>query len=119
MGTQSLKLLVTAFAAMLLTSAQSTDSDSRAESLLRQCNSSNTSMERLTCLTYLNGVLDGAEVMQAYLPKPKFCLPDEGVSMEQYRRIVVKWLEDRPNVLHESKRIHAVKALVDAFPCKE
>ncbi len=119
MATSALKLVVAVFALLLIVPAHSADSDDRAENLLRQCTSSDTSSERLVCLSYLNGVLDGAVVMQVYVQKPKLCLPDEGVSMEQYRRIVVKWLGDRPNVLHESKRIHAVKALIDAFPCKE
>jgi len=118
MCTKSPRLLTAVFATLLLAPAQNTE---RAESLLGDC-TSKADVDRLSCVAYLSGVLDGVVLMQKLMEQQKrapLCLPDEGISMEQYRRIVVKWLEDRPNILHESKRIHAVKALLDAFPCKE
>lgn len=116
MATHSCKLMAAAFAALVMAPAQSTDKEARAESLLVDCTSKAPEAD-LACSAYLMGVLDGAVMMQAH--KKEICLPQEGISGEQYRRIVVKWLEDRPKILHESKRLHAVLALIDAFPCKE
>lgn len=44
------------------------------------------------------------------------CIPDKA-SVLQLARVLVKWLREHPERLHESKGILLVAALKDAFPC--
>lgn len=54
----------------------------------------------------------------ARLPKKKrFCPPNEATS-SQTARIVVKFLEDNPQRLHEPATDLVLEALHQAFPCK-
>jgi Rap1a immunity proteins len=77
----------------------------------------------VTCLGYLSGFLDGYTVTEFIdqsrnnFSSSPMCLPD-GITAEQGVRIVVKWLTDHPERLHESQRILVMTALVQAFPCK-
>lgn len=45
------------------------------------------------------------------------CIPDQATVL-QLARVVVKWLGDHPERLHEAQSVLIVKALQDAFPCK-
>jgi hypothetical protein len=45
------------------------------------------------------------------------CLP-EGVSVNQQVRVVVAYIDARPNRLHEDFRTLTIEALRDAWPCK-
>jgi len=45
------------------------------------------------------------------------CIPDGKVPVAQLARIVVKWLRDHPERLHEPKSVLALEALSGAFPC--
>ncbi len=45
------------------------------------------------------------------------CVPDDKVPVLQLGRVVVKWLHEHPERLHELKGILTVAALRDAFPC--
>ena len=76
------------------------------------------------CSGYLSGFLDGY-VLGAGFDKlalgsshPLFCLPDGGIAGDQDDRIVVKWLREHPERLHEPARILVMIALREAFPCK-
>lgn len=44
------------------------------------------------------------------------CIPDEA-SVGQLARVVVKWLRDHPEKLHELKSFLVMEALKEAFPC--
>lgn len=66
------------------------------------------------CFGYINGVLDfqsSARKDVAY-----FCLP-EGASRMQALRVVVKFLTDHPERLHEHEVNLVIFALREAFPC--
>jgi hypothetical protein len=45
------------------------------------------------------------------------CLPD-GVSLGQVARVLVQWLRQHPERLHEAKSLLVMAALKDAFPCQ-
>lgn len=45
------------------------------------------------------------------------CLPDKA-PVAQLARVVVKWLRDHPERLHEGSGILVLEALKDSFPCK-
>jgi len=47
------------------------------------------------------------------------CVPDDKVPILQLARIVVRWLREHPERLHELKTTLAIAALRDAFPCEQ
>jgi len=62
--------------------------------------------------------LTGPEEAQKLAVQTAFiCIPD-GVSPAQLARIVVKWLQEHPERLHEQKSVLTLKAFTDAFPCQ-
>lgn len=71
------------------------------------------------CLGYINGVLDMHAMMVAFAKsKAMFCLPPEGVTIDQAHKIFVKWASDNPKELHQLARSSVMLALKQAFPCK-
>ena len=71
------------------------------------------------CSGYLAGIVDANAIVSGMRGKPAalFCLPDTGLENEQVIRIVVKYLNDHPEHLHEQARMGAIIALRLAFPC--
>ncbi len=63
-----------------------------------------------TCLTYVTGVFDTLQLLQAV------CAP-AGVTNDQASRVVLKFLRDNPQRLHEHRVVLTVEALVRACPC--
>lgn len=51
-----------------------------------------------------------------HLPTRLYCLPD-GATVGQGARIVVKFLQEYPEKLHEAGALLAVRTLKEAFPC--
>jgi hypothetical protein len=47
-----------------------------------------------------------------------YCAPKEGISIDQLRRIVVKWIKNNPEAMNWSARQVIDFALHEAFPCK-
>ena len=50
--------------------------------------------------------------------KRGICLP-QSVTISQSSRIIVKWLKDHPNKLHEDETILIFLALYQSFPCNK
>jgi hypothetical protein len=50
--------------------------------------------------------------------KAIFCPPSSGITNIQAARIVVKYLRDHPEELHENEGILAMKAFIAVYPCK-
>jgi len=46
------------------------------------------------------------------------CVPDEKIPVLQLGRVVIKWLREDPERLHEFKGILTIEAMRDAFPCQ-
>lgn len=46
-----------------------------------------------------------------------FCLPAGGINNGQAARIVVKYLKEHPEKLHENESVLAIAAFVEAYPC--
>lgn len=88
------------------------------EQMLALCTGDKT--ERAVCVLYIDGFIDGM-LMQAMKMEqsPAACLPEEGVSKEQLRRIFVKFIEDHPKMLNYPKRVLLLLTLIDAYPCKK
>ncbi len=82
------------------------------------------------CLSYITGVDDAHETMAAIhagipekyddvIKKFVYCRPD-GVTRIQEARIVVKYLESHPEILHfKLSAIVVIAALRQAYPCKK
>ena len=70
------------------------------------------------CTGYVAGFVD-AHVLTVGLNSGKmvFCQPPSGIRVDQDIRIIIKYLQDHPEKLHESGRILVMMALRSAFPC--
>ena len=91
-----------------------------AEELLTQCTSTDSEVFKLACASYMHGFGDAVAVLASIdSASSRVCLPKDGISADQLRRIVVKWLEDHPKELHAPASFEVLIALVDAFPCKK
>lgn len=86
--------------------------------LHQTCNSTNDN-EKLICTSYVLGLVGGA-VGQAALSKTNivWCAAD-AVTIEQYRDIFAKYLNDHPENRHIGASIIFFKSMLDAFPCKK
>ena len=62
---------------------------------------------------YLKGYLAGFCGAQPQLNIPP------GVTFDQIVRVILKWLQNHPERLHEDARVLIYCSLVDAFPAKE
>jgi hypothetical protein len=75
------------------------------------------------CLGKIEGALDGIEMARGYYSAssgkalPPFICPPESVTREQQLRIVVKYLKENPEKLHEPEVTSIALAMAFAFPC--
>lgn len=71
------------------------------------------------CLGVVKGVRATMTYFYRELPKAyKTCFPDGGISDVQGARIVVKYLIENPEELHEEASLLTILAFHKAFPCK-
>lgn len=72
----------------------------------------------MMCGLYVLGFMQGVNMQADVFSSPKklFCTPD-GVTGEQGRSIVTKYLNDHPEQRHEQMRVLVPIALMQAFPC--
>lgn len=70
------------------------------------------------CLGHVRGADDMHNLYRAVSKsKPLYCMPS-GVTMGQMVRIIVKYLKENPEQLHEDGTMLIAAALRDAYPCK-
>ena len=67
------------------------------------------------CAGYITGITDGLRYLDF---ENRFCLP-KGVTHGQTQKVVVKYLRENPQRLHEHYVPIILSALKEAFPCKE
>jgi Rap1a immunity proteins len=72
-------------------------------------------LREVGCVAYVHGILDGMAIGRL----GKYCPPNSGVSVDQGRLILEKFMRDNPETLHKQAGLVAASALVQAFPCKE
>ena len=71
------------------------------------------------CLGMLQGVLNLNSLYRIeFGNKALFCLPSKAITGGQAARMVVKYLKEHPERLHEKYIILVGAALREAFPCK-
>lgn len=70
------------------------------------------------CLGIINGVSSLSVLLNGAISKGKqYCLPEPMTNI-QAARIVVKYLNDNPNVLHHPEGYAVIGAFQSAFPCE-
>lgn len=69
------------------------------------------------CVGYIAGINDELGIRAAGSKKLLACVPS-GVQMDQMIRVVKKWLEDHPTVLHLPSGILVERAIRESFPCQ-
>lgn len=67
------------------------------------------------CSGYITGVVDGLSYLDF---QKRFCL-SKGVTHGQATKVVIKYLKENPQRLHEGYASIILSALKEAFPCKE
>ena len=71
------------------------------------------------CLGFISGFMDAHQwVVGLSESGPIYCIPRDSIRLGQSVRIVIKWLKNNPEKLHESAGAAVLKSLVQAFPCK-
>ena len=108
-----------------VTRAGDAGSKMRTEQLLWACENLDPDtpeqmFELYRCIGYIDGMLEFHALIQVVKPRVTlFCLPPAGISIDQARRVFVKWAQEHPSQLHETARVSVVLALVEAFPCPQ
>ena len=71
------------------------------------------------CFGSIQGVRVTIMIYHDYSPEHlKVCWPEENITNAQAARIIVKYLKDNPQILHEDDYFLTLKAYLDAYPCK-
>jgi hypothetical protein len=71
------------------------------------------------CFGLLQGVIRLNKLYEVSLGKNAlFCTPNSIITNGQAARIVVKYLREHPEMLHEPDFAIAINAFIEAFPCK-
>jgi hypothetical protein len=72
--------------------------------------------DRTACLSFILGLRE-ANSYDSYVRKiPQYCLP-VGATIEQMRKVVLKFSEDNPNLLHIPFGMLSITAFQQKFPC--
>jgi hypothetical protein len=105
------RIIAVAFVATLVSPAIAEQDTNSAGWLADSCASTDTGFRNGACAGYVAGVADTLTVLE------RICPPD-GVTHGQMRKVVLKYLNDRPQ-LHHRYAITLVEAALNiAFPCK-
>tara|TARA_S200002703_G_scaffold140018_1_gene130997 strand:- start:356 stop:682 length:327 start_codon:yes stop_codon:yes gene_type:complete len=106
------KLLTTLALCLCATNAQAAYKS--GNDLLTACKA-----EGLTCYGYITAAQDTYEawVDWGLITEKRMCVP-HGVSAEQLRLVVLKYMESKPEALHLNAGSFVLNALIVAFPCK-
>jgi hypothetical protein len=69
------------------------------------------------CLGIISGITMGAYISEREGHPGMICVPGDGTDIQMIR-VVVKWIEEHPNIQHVSFTMAAHHALRNAFPCE-
>ena len=114
----------TAFAIVMTITVSSMSAQTTGDQFLWRCTGETLSKDaaavgEIACLSYLGGLLDATSIQAELSPQSRLlCLPAGGISADQARRVVVKWLKEHPKDLHNPARTMVFAALREAFPCR-
>lgn len=76
--------------------------------------------ESIVCSYYIKGLIEGMLFGSITARETVgYCPPKEGLSTEQGRLIIEKYMRDNPRLLNEQASVIAGAAMLLAFPCKK
>lgn len=128
MRTQVFHLLAVVFVTFpLLVSAQGSDGSAFLQACgaaVKQSDGAQVSQEEamgaLYCASYVSGFLDATSLATSTTKGQRnICTPERGITNDQAIRILVKYLRENPQTLHQSGRMSLYISLAKAFPCKQ
>jgi len=118
------------FATWLVAVLSTTASAQDGNELLRQCEDTIVDANSLydhdkirifsagACFGLMQGITH-LNLFYQNKKNPLFCLPGDGITNGQAARVVIKYLRDHPEKLHEIGSLLAIAAFVQAFPCNK
>ena len=75
--------------------------------------------EAIYCLGYIQGTIDTNNFYQTSIgDNAMFCTPDGKLKGLDAAKVVINYLRERPESLHEKESFLVQSALSDKFPCK-
>jgi hypothetical protein len=78
------------------------------------------SLGALYCASYVSGFLDAMSLtVSTTKGQRNVCTPEQGITIDQASRVLVKYLRENPETLHQSGRTSLYVALARAFPCEK
>ena len=102
--------------AVLLVALTTAEAFENGNSVLAKC--VGDSGMKSACYSYISGVVDAHFIwVNWYEMSEKMCVPSQ-VTNEHLRRVVLKYLEERPEILHLVAAGFVLVALAEAFPCE-
>ena len=109
-------------AACCLLSAFTTALALRAPELEQHCRTIEHAIpnneEAVRCLAWIEGFIDRHQFLTSTVPEtPRTCCEPKGLTLDQYRRVYLKYLEARPKAYGLPASAVMDLALRDAFPC--
>lgn len=111
-------LLIVIFACAASAKAQTFYGEGKGDSgniLMDDC-SSEDKMAKYGCVEYIEGIVDGWMFSNANRPSEQICIPQEVIG-SQLVKVVLKFGNDHPELLHLRSSEVVVFALSAAFPC--
>jgi hypothetical protein len=118
------RLVLALLAAALFSQDADAESDKRsANYLVPECQKFIALSEGDTFISGLNqgrcvGIIHGISYLSEYLPPDVRSCPPKGATAAQTIRVVLAYIERRPQRMHEDFRELAIEALHEAWPCK-
>ena len=79
--------------------------------------SEDEALKGLMCMEYILGFIDSHTTESIFTEKKQYCLPDNGIRMQQAARIVVKFLKANPKFLQEKARLGTFAAFHESILC--
>ena len=70
------------------------------------------------CIGYVHSFTKVNAYYKAFDIPVLICFPESGIENRQAIRVLVKYLQDHPEKLHEYDMILTISAFVEAFPCE-
>jgi len=72
----------------------------------------------LICGSYIQGFLANYSLTRQSVSKPLFCLPEQGISPEQTRRLLVALMKQKPQIRDMPANLNLATSLAWGFPCQ-
>ena len=98
----------------------------KGEEWLSQCKGI-TNIQRANCIAYIRGLDDMNSLFNQleiyskqednYYSYPKICYP-KGLTFGQLKKILINWLNEKPEKLHEELNFLYIMMMRETFPCK-